>query len=79
MSHNIDTMAYYGDPPWHGLGRSIPERANASQMIRAAGLDWRVEMRPIQNVSTHVGKKRVDSNLFDLRVTTSRSKCHLES
>ena len=57
MSHNIDTMAYYGEPPWHGIGRSIPERANASQMIRAAGLDWRVEMRPIQNVSAHVGKK----------------------
>ena len=46
MPHNVDSMAYYGEVPWHGLGTSIPERANSEQMIVAAGLDWSVESRP---------------------------------
>jgi hypothetical protein len=27
MPHNVDAMAYYGEPPWHGLGVPIPNRA----------------------------------------------------
>ena len=46
MPHNVDSMAYYGEVPWHGLGTNIPERANSEQMIVAAGLDWSVESRP---------------------------------
>jgi len=46
MPHNVDSMAYYGDVPWHGLGTQIPERANSDEMIAAAGLDWEVESRP---------------------------------
>jgi phage/plasmid-like protein (TIGR03299 family) len=48
MAHNIDSMAYYGEVPWHGLGNAIPERADAATMIKAAGLDWLVEKRPVQ-------------------------------
>lgn len=48
MAHNVDSMAYYGDPPWHGLGKKLDECANADQMIRAAGLDWQVEKCPLE-------------------------------
>jgi hypothetical protein len=50
MRHNVDSMAYYGDPPRHGLGVSVPSRATANEMICAAGLDWQVRMAPIPNV-----------------------------
>lgn len=46
MPANVQTMAYYGDVPWHGLGTQVPEGVVAQQMIRAAGLDWSVDLRP---------------------------------
>ena len=55
MPANVDSMAYYGDPPWHGLGVSVPARATATEVINAAGLDWQVRMTPIPNVG--VGAK----------------------
>ncbi len=45
MAHNINSMAYYGDTPWHTLGKKIPLRATAAEMIVAAGLNWKVEAR----------------------------------
>lgn len=57
MAHNIDSMAYYGEPPWHGLGTKVPARANAETMIKAAGLDWIVEKQPV-----HGAKRDEDDN-----------------
>ena len=45
MPANVQTMAYYGQVPWHGLGKPVPKDLPAEQMIRAAGLDWRVDLR----------------------------------
>jgi phage/plasmid-like protein (TIGR03299 family) len=39
-------MAYYGEVPWHKLGTPVPKNVTAERMIQAAGLDWRVELRP---------------------------------
>lgn len=46
MPANVQTMAFYGDVPWHGLGTHVPKGATAKEMICAAGMDWRVELRP---------------------------------
>ena len=46
MPANVQTMAYYGEVPWHGLGTEVPKGVTAEQMISAAGLDWKVELRP---------------------------------
>lgn len=46
MPANVQTMGYYGELPWHGLGKQVPKGVTAEQMIRAAGLDWEVELRP---------------------------------
>lgn len=46
MPANVETMAYYGDVPWHGLGTPVPKGATAELMIHAAGLDWQVDLRP---------------------------------
>jgi hypothetical protein len=46
MPANVQTMAYYGEVPWHGLGKQVLKGVTAQQMIQAAGLDWEVEPLP---------------------------------
>src|SRR5436309_15570933 len=56
MPVNVQTMAYYGNVPWHGLGTRVPKGVTAEEMIRAAGMDWRVELRPARGAKV-VNKK----------------------
>lgn len=46
MPANVQTVAYYGEVPWHGLGKQVPKGVTAEKMIQAAGLDWQVKLRP---------------------------------
>lgn len=48
MAHDLmkNTMAFVGITPWHGLGIQVPPDVNANELIRKAGLDWRVEKIP---------------------------------
>lgn len=43
MAHNVETMAYAGETPWHGLGEKVSNDLTPEQMMVAAGLDWTVE------------------------------------
>lgn len=56
MPANVQTMAYYGDKPWHGLGTEVPKGIPAEKMISAAGLDWQVELRPARGAKA-INKK----------------------
>lgn len=42
MSANVETMAYHGEVPWHGLGTPVDHVMHAEEAIVAAGLDWEV-------------------------------------
>lgn len=46
MAHEVETMAYAGETPWHGLGFKVDETLSAEDMMKAAKLDWRVEKVP---------------------------------
>jgi phage/plasmid-like protein (TIGR03299 family) len=53
MAHNIDSMAYAREIPWHGLGTYVGDRSvTASEMVKAAGLDWGV--LKVQPTAGHV-------------------------
>ena len=46
MAHMVETMAYAGELPWHGLGKEVHNDLTPDQMLEAAGLDWEVEKIP---------------------------------
>ena len=43
MAHMVETMAYAGELPWHGLGVPVSNDLTPAQMQQKAGLDWNVE------------------------------------
>ena len=43
MSHEVETMAYAGETPWHGLGVPVNNDLTPVQMMQKAGLDWTVD------------------------------------
>jgi len=47
MAHMVETMAYAGEVPWHGLGTKVPADLTPEQMLEAAGLNWTVEQIPL--------------------------------
>jgi phage/plasmid-like protein (TIGR03299 family) len=47
MAHEVETMAFANEVPWHGLGKRIDPTASVDEMLVAAGLDWEVELRPM--------------------------------
>jgi phage/plasmid-like protein (TIGR03299 family) len=49
MAHEIESMAYFGKLPWHGLGTAL-EEADLYDWQRActkSGLDWSAELVPL--------------------------------
>jgi len=56
MAHEVETMFYnYGKTeeehrrlvPWHGLGTPVEEAPTSADALKLAGLDWKVEGKPI--------------------------------
>jgi phage/plasmid-like protein (TIGR03299 family) len=53
MSHDIATiegrpaMAYQGEKPWHALGTVMSPTADVPTALKAASLDWDVELAPL--------------------------------
>ncbi|MGL4753427.1 MAG: DUF932 domain-containing protein [Aeromonadaceae bacterium] len=47
MAHLIDTMAYTGQPPWHGLGNVLPPQQSLDIWQQAAGMDWTIEQSDV--------------------------------
>ena len=42
MAHQVETMAFAGEVPWHGLGTKVPADLGPIQMMQKAGCDWTV-------------------------------------
>ena len=47
MSHEVETMAYAGQLPWHGLGKKVRADLTPAQMLTEAQLDWEVGKIPL--------------------------------
>ncbi len=47
MSHEVETMAYVGETPWHGLGNRIDDKSSVEEMLIASGLNWELRREPV--------------------------------
>jgi phage/plasmid-like protein (TIGR03299 family) len=47
MSHEVETMAFANEVPWHGLGNNLEPTASLDEWLVAAGLNWQVKMHPM--------------------------------
>ena len=49
--HLVQTMAYVGAEPWHGLGNKLTPKQPLEVWRRAAGMDWRIEEAEVRFVA----------------------------
>ena len=47
MSHEVESMAFAHETPWHGLGVRVTPDMSPEDFAVKAGLDWTVEKRPL--------------------------------
>lgn len=47
MAANVETMFYVREKPWHGLGTKVMEAPTSKDALILAGLDWKVQQKPI--------------------------------
>ncbi len=55
MAHEIETTAFHGQTPWHGLGVPLADTDcyDWPAVAKKAGLDWGVELVPLQTADTN--------------------------
>jgi len=69
MAHEVETMAYAGELPWHGLGVEVNNDLTPVQMMQKAGLDWSVEKQKIMTeTGVPVGQKQALVRTSDNKV-----------
>ena len=50
MAAAVETMAYAGNVPWHGLGVKVEDTMTPEEMLEAAQLNWTVSKRPAYTI-----------------------------
>ncbi|PYE38504.1 DUF932 domain-containing protein [Psychrobacter fozii] len=53
MAHLVESMAYVGETPWHGLGNELSPKQPLEVWAREAGLDWRIESSDVSYMSSN--------------------------
>lgn len=72
MAHNIETIAYAGETPWHGLGVRVPDTLTTDEMLVAAGLDWEVNRIPLSTTNPVTGEIDISPSSHLYRMTDGR-------
>ncbi len=53
MAHEVQTMAYVGETPWHGLGNELTPNQPIEVWAKQAGMDWRIESSDVSYYANH--------------------------
>ena len=55
MAHLVETMAFAGSTPWHGLGSRLSPKQSLEVWQREAGMDWKIQDSPVHFKSESIG------------------------
>ena len=55
MSHLVESMAYVGSTPWHGLGHALSPGQSVDVWRQQAGMDWSIESSPVHFLTQSEG------------------------
>ena len=72
MSHEVETMMYVGDTPWHGLGQQVDPNTPLEAWAKIAHLDWEIEEAAATFFDPESGEVRVIPNRKVLLRSDSR-------
>lgn len=64
MAHLVQTMAYTGETPWHGLGNQLSERQPLEVWLREAGMDWTIESSPVHYLTSDSAEVYPDAKVL---------------
>ena len=53
--HLVETMAYVGQKPWHGLGNKLARRQPIEVWKQQAGMDWTIFQTPVRYMTEQAG------------------------
>ena len=53
--HLVETMAYQGERPWHGLGNKLDSNQSIDGWKKSAGMDWAIEESEVRYISGQNG------------------------
>lgn len=53
MAHLIETMAFQGSTPWHGLGNQLSPHQPIEVWAQQAGMDWEIREAAVRFASEH--------------------------
>ena len=70
MAHQVETMAYAGNVPWHGLGVPVSNDLTPTQMMEKAGVDWNV--REVESFIEFDGRRMPTGQKSLVRETDGR-------
>lgn len=70
MAHEVETMCYAGETPWHGLGVPVHNDLTPAQMLDKAGLNWEVQKFP--TYCTVNGKKILTEDQALVRMSDNK-------
>lgn len=55
MAHLVETMAFVGQTPWHGLGHHLPTQQPIEVWAQQAGMDWDIRETPVRFITGAAG------------------------
>ena len=64
MAHLIETMAYKGQTPWHGLGNPLTDKQPLEVWLRESGMDWDIQSSPVHYLTAHSAEVYADAKVL---------------